>query len=180
MSTQRLQALRGELEVGERVAGVGVDRAQGRLARRPVVRVARPDPLPVDFRGLHEHPLRLHLPDDPGDVASEVEARAHPAVRVAQEHDVLDPELLGGGALLVLPDAADLLARDRRVEAARVAVGDDAVGHRDALGGPGRDRARRPEVDVVGVRHDHEGPLDRKFAHVRHPAPGKARPARQC
>ena len=44
--------------------------------------------------------------------------------------------------------------------AARVAVGDDAVGDLDAGVGHRRDRAREPEVDVVGMRGHDEDPFD--------------------
>ena len=83
-----------------------------------------------------------------------------PAVGVAEEDDVLDADGLRGSALLGLPDAGDLAARDVGVEAAGVAVGADAVRHRDARGGPRRDRAAGAEVDVVGVRGDDQGALD--------------------
>jgi len=168
--------------VGERVARIRVDRAQRRLAGRAVVRVAGADALPVDLRGLHKQPLRLHLPDDAGDVPSQVEADADLAVPVAQEDDVLDADLLGGRTLLVPPDATDLIAGNRGVEATRVTVGHDAVRHGDALGGPGRDRARRTEVHVVGVRHDHQGPVGLLLIHVgilhqgRHVRPGDVVP----
>jgi hypothetical protein len=119
-----------------------------------VVRVRGADALPVDLRALHEQPLRPDLADDPADVAAELEARHQLAVRVAQEAHVGDADLLRRGALLVLPDAGDVLARDGRVEAARVAVRAEQVRHLDALVDPGRDRRRRAEVDVVRVGHD--------------------------
>ena len=84
-----------------------------------------------------------------------------PAVGVAEEDDVLDADLLGRGALLGLPDAADLAARHVGVEAAGVAVGADAVRHLDAGVGPGRDRAGGAEVEVVRVGDDDQRPLDR-------------------
>ena len=53
-----LEALLEQLGVGERVAGVGVDRAQGGLAGRHVVGVAGADALPVPLGALDEDDVR--------------------------------------------------------------------------------------------------------------------------
>jgi hypothetical protein len=124
-----------------------------------VVGVARADPLPVPLGGAREHPLRLHLPDDPGDVAAQLQGELHAAVGVAEEADVGDPDLLGRGPLLGLPQRAHLRPRGL-VEAAGVPVGDDAVGDLGTGRRPGGDRAGAAEVDVVGVGQHAQGALD--------------------
>ena len=77
-----------------------------------------------------------------------------------RKRDVGDADDLGRGPLLRLPDAGDLRAGDRGVEAACVAVGDNAVRHLDAGLGPRRDGSGGPEVDVVGVGGDHQDAFD--------------------
>ena len=110
---------------------------------------------------LDEDALRAHPPDDAGDVAAELEAHRQPAVGVGQPVDVVDADLGGGGGLLGATDSSHLGPRDALVEAAGIAIGDDAVRHGDALGGPGRHRTGGAEVDVVGMGGDHEDAIDR-------------------
>jgi transposase len=95
----------------------------------------------------------------PGDVAAQLQGHRQPAVRVAEERDVADPEHAGRLALLLLADAADLRARDLRVEPAGVAVGDDAVADLDPGRRPGGHAAAAAEVDVVRMRDHDEHPL---------------------
>jgi hypothetical protein len=57
-------------------------------------------------------------------------------------------------------DLGHLHPADRRVGAAGVAVGHEAVVHLDAAVGPGGDAARGAEVDVVGMRDDDQHALD--------------------
>ena len=157
--------------MGEGVAGVGIDRAQGCLAGRHVVRVRGVDALPVAFRGLGEQSVRPALADHPAQVPAQIEGHLQLSVRVTQEDHVFDADLLGGCPLFALPDAADLRAGDLRVEAAGVTVGDDAVGDLQARLGPVRDRAGRTEVDVVGMGHDDQHPLHHVLVrHARPPA----------
>ena len=54
--------------MGEGVAGVGVDGAQGSLAGPEMVRMGRPDAFPIALGGLADHPLRTDLSDDSGNV----------------------------------------------------------------------------------------------------------------
>ncbi len=62
----------------------------------------------------------------------------------------------------------DVTLRDGWVEAAALAVGQDAVGHLDAGLRPLGDRAAGPELGVVGVRDDGQGPLDLLVRQRRH------------
>ena len=129
--------------------------------------MARADPGPVAVRALDQHPLRPHLPDDPADVAAQVLGRLQRAVRVAQEPDVGHADHGRRPPAARPAGCPGMSARSTvGVEAARVAVGADAVGDLDARGRPGRDRPRRPEVDVVRVRGHHQDPLD--LAVVQH------------
>ena len=69
---------------------------------------------------------------------------------IAEEPDVGHADRGRGGPLLGLAQRAHLVARGV-VEAAGVAVGDDAVGDLGAGRGPGGDGPGAAEVDVVGV-----------------------------
>src|SRR4051812_5903316 len=148
-----------QLREGEGVAGVGVDRPQRRLAHGHVVGVAGPDAIPPPLRRAGEDALRAHLPDHPADVPAQVEGQLQPAVGMAQESDVGHTDFRRGRPLLRPPQHRHLLAR-RLVEAAGIAVGDDAVGDLGAGRRPRRHRPRAAEVDVVGVGEDAEGALD--------------------
>ena len=155
-----------ELDVGERVARVGVDGGERGLAGGPVVGVGGGDPFPVDLGALHHEALRADLADHPADIATEIVAGHQLPVGVAEEENVLDPDLLRGRALFGLSDAPDLGPGDCGIEAASVTIGADAVAHLDARGCPGGDCAGPPEVDVIGVRHDDERPLDQFWCHT--------------
>ncbi len=110
---------------------------------------------------MQEHTLSLEEVDADG------------AIREAAEHAATDSRagflaragvfgggLLGGGALLGLAYAGDLGAGHGRVEATGVAVGDDAVRHRDARLRPRGHRPGRAEVDVVRMCQHAQDPLD--------------------
>ncbi len=103
---------------------------------------------------------------------SSIEGDRDAAVRVAEPADVLNADRLGGGLLLRPPDARDVGAGDRLVEAACIPVGDDAVRHLDAGLGEGGDGACGPEIHVVGMRGYDEDAL-----HAGSPVPG---PGRRC
>ena len=90
-----------------RVARIGIDRRQRGLARGPVVGMRR-HPTPDDLRGLHHHPLRPYLPDDPTDVTAQLQARSQRSVPVTQEAHVEDPDLGRGRLLLRAADARDV------------------------------------------------------------------------
>ena len=66
----------------------------------------------------------------------------------------------GGRGLLDSPHTGHLLARDRPIGAARVAVGDDAVGDLHACVGPLCRGARIAEVAVIGMGDDHQDAFD--------------------
>ncbi len=63
----------------------------------------------------------------------------------------MDADPLGRLDLLGSANGRDLIARKLEVVSTIVAVGADAVDDLDAGISEGRDRARRSEVDVVGV-----------------------------
>ena len=132
------------------------------------------DALEVAVGRLAHDAVGPHLPDDARDVATEIERHFEATVRVAEERQVGDADLVRRSRLLSPSDAGDLGARDRRIEAAGVAVGDDAVRHLDAGLGPHRDRPGTPEVDVVGVRHHAQDPLDLGIVEHRVTIPSRA------
>ena len=70
------------------------------------------------------------------------------------------PTIFAGRDLLVAAQRSHLRAWDAELRAAGVAIGHDAVGDLDAAVGPHRDRARDAEVDIIGMRHDHEDAFD--------------------
>ncbi len=116
-----------QLHVGEGIARIGVHRAQRRLSRGEVVRMAREDALVIALRRLRHHPLRAALADHPGDVATQLDGRLHLAVGVAEKDDVGHAHDGGGGGLLAATQLRDLCPGHAPVRAARVPVGDDAV-----------------------------------------------------
>jgi hypothetical protein len=91
----------------------------------------------------------------------------------------VDPQDLGRGGLFLAAQRGYLRPRDGLVEAARVAVGNQAVADLDPGVGPERDGARGTEVDVVRVGGDHQDALD--LGVIEHdPDPTDARdPARR-
>ena len=82
------------------------------------------------------------------------------AVHVAEEVQRGDTDLGGRLRLLLTTDRRHLGARDRAIEPARLAVGDEAVHDLDPGVGEHGDRAGGREIDVVGVRHDDERTFD--------------------
>src|SRR5207237_7968368 len=109
---------------------VGDDGGGGGVGGRPVVGVidvGRPGLAPGGVGG--DDNVGLAAPDPARDLAAQVEGRLQRAVVVAEEEDVLDPQLHGGGALLRVADLGQPLAGHGRIAAAPVAVGQDQVGH---------------------------------------------------
>ena len=131
-----------------------------------MVGMARVDALVVAIGRLTQHPLRAHAPDLAGDVAPQVERRLEPAVGVTEEREVGDADDLRRRGLLDAAELGELGRADAGVAAARFAVGGDAVGHLDPGVGPPGDAPGGAEVDVVGVRDDHQDPLDLVVVHV--------------
>ena len=146
--------------MSERVAGVRIDRVQGRLARSEVVGVRGADPLPVPLGGLLHQPLRSYLADHPRDVAAQLVGDRQLAVAIAQEPHVVDPDGGRRRRLLGPPDPRDLRPWNGRVEAASVTVRDHQVRHLEAGRDEAGDRAGGSEVDVVGMGGDHEHAFD--------------------
>lgn len=148
-----------QLRKGERVSGIGIDRAQRRLADRHVVGVRSLHPRPVAFGRMSDNTLRPYLPDHPADVPAQVKGQLHPSIGIAEEPDIADAELLGRRPLLFAPHRRDVLPRHLGIEAAGVAVGGDAIGHANARVGPAGDRCARCEVDIIRVGGDDQDPL---------------------
>jgi hypothetical protein len=79
--------------------------------------------------------------------------------------DIGDPHQLRGTALLSVAEGDDA-GPVRRIEAASVAVGHDAVADLDAGGRPGSDGARSTEINVIGVRRKTEHPPNPVYVRV--------------
>ena len=86
--------------------------------------------------------------------------RHEPPVGVAEEREVGDADHLRRGALLGLADLGHASGGAPIVEPAGLAARADAVRDLDAGVGPAGDASRRPEVDVVGMRGDHQDAFD--------------------
>ena len=144
----------------ERVAGVRIDGGHRRLAGRDVIRVRAVRRVQVPHRQLGDDHLRAHLSDDHADVVTKVQVGDHRAVHVPQEPQVGDPHLRGGLGLFPPPDACHLVTRDRVIEPSSLTVGDEAVHDLHTGIGEVGNGSRRAEVDVVGMGHHSEDPLD--------------------
>ena len=82
------------------------------------------------------------------------------AVHEPEEPEVGDPDLGGGLGLLFPPDRRHFPARNRVVEPAGLAIGDETVGDLDAGIGELGHGSRGTEVDVIGVGGDNEDSFD--------------------
>ena len=145
-----------QLGMGERVARVGVHRVDCGLAGGQVVGVAGENELEVPLGRLRQHPLGPDLTDDAADVTPQLAGRFDHAVGVPEEPHVADADHGGRGTLLVLAERRHFGPGHGAVGAAGFAARGDAVRHLEAGRGEGRHGARRAEVDVVGVRGDHQ------------------------
>jgi len=135
-----------------------------------VVGVAGPHPGVVPLRAGADDAIRADLPDHPGEIPAQVQRGLDPAVRVAEEPHVVHAHAFGRRDLLGPPQGGHLGAGDVLVEPAGVAVGHQAVGDLDPRVGPPCDRARRAEVDVIGMRGNGQDPGDFCVVeHARHP-----------
>ena len=146
----------------EGVLGIGVDRLDCGFTRRQVIRVRGLQPAPVAVGGLNEHSGRAHLADHPADIAAQFMADGELAIAVAQEPHVVDPDGRPRGGLLLATDPGDLGAGDCRVESARIAVGDDAVGDLEPLTDPLGHGAGGPEIHVIGMGRDDQNGVGRR------------------
>jgi hypothetical protein len=122
--------------------------------------MADPDPGVVPLRAGAQDPVRSDLPDHPGQVAAQVQAGFHPAVRVAEEAHVVHSDALSRGHLLGPAHGRYLLPGEVLVETAGVAVGHQAVDHLDPGLRPACDGSGGREVHVVGVGGDGQDPAD--------------------
>ncbi len=100
----RLEPRGEQLRVGERVAGVGVDRGPRRLSGGHVVGMAAVDRRDVDGGRLGDHHLRAHLADHARHRVAELEVEHDLAVDVTEEHEVGDPDFRSRLGLLLTPD----------------------------------------------------------------------------
>ncbi len=156
----RLEALRFEFGVRPAVARVGIYGVERGNPGREMIGMARVDAVERALGRLADDPLRAHLANDPRQIATQCERGFDRAVGVREEAHVLDADDLRGRDLLVAAQRSHLRAWDAELRAAGVAIGHDAVGDLDAAVGPHRDRARDAEVDIIGMRHDHEDAFD--------------------
>ena len=157
----RLEALVEQLGMGERVAGIGVDRRHRRLAGGEVVGVAGVDAVrscaratgPTTRCGRTWRITRLMS-------RRRSKRRLEAAVGISEEGDVGDADDLRRGALLGFADLRHLgrgtCGRSRPASP----LVHDAVRDLDAGVGPAGDGPRVPEVDVVGMRGDDQDPFD--------------------
>src|SRR5262249_1404150 len=117
-----------------------------------------------DGRVATEDGVRLIPPNDPGQVAAELDGRLEHAVLVAQKQHVGDPEHVARVALLLFADRGERLSRHAVrcvLVRARVAAGD---AHGDDPGPSSRPFGERPadgELLVVRMRVDADGPTGR-------------------
>jgi hypothetical protein len=150
-----LETVAAEIRMGERVAGVRIDRTGCGLTDGEVVRVAGAgDALPPAQGRRCQDPIGSEPADRPGDVAAQVDGRGEGAIGVAVEkRDIEHAQRGGGRALFGLAQSRHRLPRGV-VEPARVAPGDEQVSDVEAVGHPLRDGARRAEVHVVRVGED--------------------------
>ena len=129
--------------------------------------MARAHPQVVALRRLAHHPVGAQQPDDTSQVAAQPQGGLDPAIRVAEEMQIVHADGLGRRGLLRLPDRCHLGPGHRPVAAAGVTVGHDAIADIETRVGPGRNRPGRAEVHVVRVRGDDQNPAD--FLFFSHP-----------
>src|SRR5207302_2621844 len=130
---------------------VGVDRPKDDLGRRDVVGMVYVA-ASVAHRRIHgEDHVGTVDADLPRHSAAHVDRRLEVTVLEFEEHDVPDPEDLGGFALLRGTDVAETLAGHVRILRARRAVRDHAIRKLDAGLDPLRDGPGHAELGVVGV-----------------------------
>ena len=87
------------------------------------------------------------------------------AIPLVEVVDIGNPHQLRGAALLSVAEGDDA-GPVRRIEAACVAVGHDAVADLDAGGRPGSDGAGSTEIDVIRVRRKTEHPPNPVYVRV--------------
>ncbi len=137
----------------ERVARRRKDGVNRDHPYRTVVRMVHPFVVDEQHGGIVPHDdLRLEATDGVGDPLTQPQGGLDLPVGLVQEIDSRDAELRGGGALLLLAPLAELTGVDGWVVASFVAAGDEEIANLCAAVHPACDRARRPELDVVGVR----------------------------
>jgi hypothetical protein len=139
---------------GQRVgiARVRVDGSSRVRTRCQVVRMTAAETVPVPLRAPGHHPIWAGASDLPHQVDVKRRTRCRQgSFRPAEVPDLLDTKDLGGPVLLNATGTV-LAARWQ----AGLAVGQHEVGDRHPCGSPGRDRASRPELRIIGVGDDHQ------------------------
>src|SRR5215212_6077436 len=106
----------------ERVARIGIDGAQRRLAGRQVIRVTRVDALVVALWRRAHDPLRLHRADHARELAAQIERRLEATVWVAEEDEIGDADVLGCFGLLDSAKLGHVWSGHIAVVTTRVAV----------------------------------------------------------
>jgi hypothetical protein len=148
-----------QIHVREPVACTRVDRPQRDLTGCPVVGVTATESRPVPLRTPGHRPLRAGLTDDAHQIAAQARTVPYPVLVQAEKPGIRYAEHFRGSPLLGAADARDGRAGHRLAEATRVPVGQHAVGDLGAGSNPSGDRAAQPELDVIGMRSNHEGSL---------------------
>src|ERR1035437_2254744 len=161
-----LEALAYQFGEGVRVARVGIDRSQRRLAGRHVVGMTREDPFVVALGTLGNDEIGPMRANDPTDLAAQRHGRLDSPVGPVQEREAGDADFLGRVGLFRLSNGNAIFAGFAGVVAARVARGHETVGDVDATIGQIGDSSRRAKVHVVGVRDDHECSFNRLVVRV--------------
>lgn len=150
----------GQRRVGEPVAGIRIDRLEGDLTRRSVVRVAATETLPVPLRAPGDDELRASPADSPDQLASQAHARRQVILGQAKELHRLDTQHSSSSFLLGAADRRDLRARRHRVEATGITIGQHDIADLDTRVRPRGDRATGPELGVIRMGDDDEHSFD--------------------
>ena len=96
----------------------------------------------------------------------------HPTVAVAEEEDLRHADRIRRVGLLLPAKCRNVVASHAGVEAAGIAIGDDAVAHLHPGFGHLRDGSGGTEVDVIGMSSHDKCTLDlRKREHDYEPTP---------
>src|SRR4029453_1657930 len=157
--------------MGEGIAGIGEDCAQGCLAGGAMIRMVPMEPAPTPLWAPGQQPGWLHLADQPRDISTQPVARLDAAARVSKKPHVRHAKHSGRGLLLGLADSWDGRSGDLGIEPTGVPVAEDGVRDSGAGTGPAGDRPTRPEIDIVWVSNNNQGALNgvvsKNHAHSR-------------
>ncbi len=148
-----------EIRECHRVPGRRVDGVDRGDARRPVVRVVDAGPLvEQDLGVVGEDRVRPELADLAHEQLAQRQLVGQRPIRLVQEPDIVVADDGGGPALLHLARGRQLQRVELGVLAALVPAGAADEPPHGAAVDPARGRRRRPEIRIVGVRHDDHEP----------------------